>query len=215
MSLLNKDNENLDGLLNAVKEQGIDYLNKVDSRLTSTQIQAEIDNHLNVEGLGSIETLNEFNDRFEPLIVASSGPRYWGFVTGGTTPAAIAGDWLATVYDQNTQSAKGNGDVSAIIELETIKLLCSLLNLPDNFFGGFVTGATLSNFTSLAVARQWIGKQSGKDFARSGVSGEIKILSATPHSSAVKSLSMLGLGSDNIIQVEVLKGNREAIDIDD
>jgi len=215
MSLLNKDNENLDGLLNAVKEQGIDYLNKVDSRLTSTQIQAEIDNRLNVEGLGSIETLNEFNDRFEPLIVASSGPRYWGFVTGGTTPAAIAGDWLATVYDQNTQSAKGNGDVSAIIELETIKLLCSLLNLPDNFFGGFVTGATLSNFTSLAVARQWIGKQSGKDFARSGVSGEIKILSATPHSSAVKSLSMLGLGSDNVIQVEVLKGNREAIDIDD
>ncbi|WP_421945161.1 pyridoxal phosphate-dependent decarboxylase family protein [Pedobacter sp.] len=215
MSLLNKDNENLDQILNAVKEQGIDYLNKVDSRLTSTQIQAEIDNRLNVEGLGSIEALNEFNDRFEPLIVASSGPRYWGFVTGGTTPAAIAGDWLASVYDQNTQSAKGNGDVSAIIELETIKLLCSLLNLPDNFFGGFVTGATLSNFTSLAVARQWIGKQSGKDFARSGVSDEVKVLSATPHSSAVKSLSMLGLGSDNVIKVEVAKGNREAIDIDD
>lgn len=215
MSLLNKDSENLSEILNTVKEQGTNYLNTVDSRLTSTQVQAETDNRLNVEGLGSIETLNEFNDRFEPLIVASSGPRYWGFVTGGTTPAAIAGDWLASVYDQNTQSTKGNGDVSAIIELETIKLLCSLLNLPDNFFGGFVTGATLSNFTSLAVARQWIGKQSGKDFARSGVSGEVKVLSATPHSSAVKSLSMLGLGSDNVIQVEVLEGNREAIDVDD
>ncbi|WP_316832490.1 pyridoxal phosphate-dependent decarboxylase family protein [Pedobacter aquatilis] len=215
MNHLNNDNRNLEEILEKVKNQGIDYLNNIHERPTSNQNDNEINGVLNEAGLGTSEALAQFNTRFEPLIVASSGPRYWGFVTGGTTPAAIAGDWLASIYDQNTQSSKGNGDVSALIELETIQLLLSLFNLPKDFFGGFVTGATLSNFTCLAIARQWIGKQSGKDFAREGISGNVNILSATPHSSAIKSLSMLGLGSKNFIQVNVLQGNREALDIED
>lgn len=215
MNHLDKDLEQLENILNKVLEQGVGYLNELNNRPTVGKASVTQLANLNTAGLGTIETLKQFNERFEPAIVASSGPRYWGFVTGGTTPAAIAGDWLATVYDQNTQSAKGNGDISALIELETIKLLLSLFNLPDDFFGGFVTGATLSNFTCLAVARQWIGKQQGKDFAREGLSGTVRVLSATPHSSAIKSLSMLGLGSSNFTQVNVLQGNREALDVQD
>jgi len=156
-----------------------------------------------------------FNEKFEKLIVASTGPRYWGFVTGGSTPASIVGDWLTAIYDQNTQAAKGQGDISAIIEIETIKLLLDLFNLPNDFVGGFVTGATMSNFTCLASARQWIGKEQGIDIAKNGISGNIKILSATPHSSSIKSLSMLGIGSNNFIKVKVEEGNRECIDIED
>ncbi|MFC3560885.1 pyridoxal phosphate-dependent decarboxylase family protein [Pedobacter jamesrossensis] len=215
MNHLNNDLQNLEEILNQVSQQGLDYLNDIHNRPTKSQIEVESISKLNENGLGTIETLRRFNERFEPTIVASSGPRYWGFVTGGTTPAAIAGDWLATVYDQNTQSAKGNGDVSATIELETVKLLLDLFNLPKDFFGGFVTGATISNFTCLAVARQWIGKQKDKDFAREGISGSVNVLSATPHSSAIKALSMLGLGSNNFIQIDVLPGNREALDIAD
>lgn len=215
MNHLDKDLQQLENILNKVLEQGIGYLNELNNRPTVGKASVTQLTNLNTAGLGTIETLKQFNERFEPAIVASSGPRYWGFVTGGTTPAAIAGDWLATVYDQNTQSAKGNGDISALIELETIKLLLSFFNLPDDFFGGFVTGATLSNFTCLAVARQWIGKQQGKDFAREGLSGTVRVLSATPHSSAIKSLSMLGLGSSNFTQVNVLQGNREALDVQD
>ncbi|MFD2582929.1 pyridoxal phosphate-dependent decarboxylase family protein [Pedobacter vanadiisoli] len=215
MNNLNTDQQNLDVLLTAVKQQGIDYLNHIQERTTSSSAEVGIVYDLNEEGIGAKNALAQFNERFEPLMVASSGPRYWGFVTGGTTPAAIAGDWLSTIYDQNTQSAIGTGDISAVIELETIQLLLSLFNLPKDYFGGFVTGATMSNFTCLAVARQWIGKQLGKDFAREGVSGTIKVLSATPHSSSVKSLSMLGLGSGNFIQVKVMEGNREALDVAD
>jgi glutamate/tyrosine decarboxylase-like PLP-dependent enzyme len=87
--------------------------------------------------------------------------------------------------------------------------------LPKDFLGGFVTGATLSNFTCLAVARQWLGNQLGKDFAKEGVSGQLHVLTATPHSSAVKSLAMLGLGSSNFTKIQVLTGNREAIDVAD
>jgi glutamate/tyrosine decarboxylase-like PLP-dependent enzyme len=215
MNNLNIDQQNLDAILTEVKQQGIDYLNQIHERPTASSAEVEIVRDLSEQGFGTVEALKQFNQRFEPIMVASSGPRYWGFVTGGTTPAAIAGDWLSTIYDQNTQSAKGNGDVSAIIELETIQLLLSLFNLPKDFFGGFVTGATLSNFTCLAVARQWIGKQFGKDFAREGISGKVNVLSATPHSSAIKSLSMLGLGSGNFIKVNVMQGNREALDITD
>jgi glutamate/tyrosine decarboxylase-like PLP-dependent enzyme len=78
-----------------------------------------------------------------------------------------------------------------------------------------VTGATMSNFTCLAVARQWIGKKIGIDVAKQGVPPGITVFSAVPHSSSVKSLALLGLGSQNYQQVNVLKGNREAIDVAD
>ncbi|MCZ4245156.1 pyridoxal phosphate-dependent decarboxylase family protein [Pedobacter punctiformis] len=212
---LKNDLDAIESILDLVKHQGLDFLNNICERPTSTQKEVQITNELSEEGLGTIDALQQFNKCFEEIMVASTGPRYWGFVTGGSTPAAIAGDWLSTIYDQNTQSVKGSGDVSALIELETIKLLLSLFNLPTDFFGGFVTGATMSNFTCLAVARQWIGQQNGKDFARAGVSGIVHVLSATPHSSAVKSLAMLGLGSNNFTQLKTTAGNRETVDTAD
>ncbi len=212
---LKNDLEDLESLFDKVKIQGIDYIKNINHRSTSTTNVFKGNVSLPLEGLGTIKVIEEFNQRLEPIIVASSGPRYWGFVTGGSTPAAIVGDWLTSIYDQNVQTTDGSGDISANIEIETIQLLLELFELPKDFFGGFVTGATMSNFTSLAVARQWIGKKQGKDFAKEGVSGKINVLTATPHSSAIKSLSMLGIGSNNIIKIEKLKGNREAIDLVD
>jgi glutamate/tyrosine decarboxylase-like PLP-dependent enzyme len=209
------DLNDLENIFERVKRQGIDYIKNLKNRPTSAKNSSSESSVLNAEGLGAMNALEEFNTRFEPIMVASSGPRYWGFVTGGSTPAAIVGDWLASVYDQNSQSTYGHGDISAIIEIETIKLLLDLLGLPDDFFGGFVTGATMSTFTSLAVARQWLGKALGKDFAKEGISEKINILTATPHSSAVKALSMLGIGSNNIIKIKTIGGNREAIDVTD
>ncbi|HEX9980878.1 MAG TPA: pyridoxal-dependent decarboxylase [Flavobacterium sp.] len=214
-SKLNDDLEQIDSILERIKQQGIWYLQDLDTRLTSTEASVELATKLSENGMGTLRALKQFNQRFEKLIVASSGPRYWGFVTGGTTPAAIAGDWLTTIYDQNTQSIKGQGDISATIEVETIKLLLDLFGLPDTFLGGFVTGATMSNFSCLGVARQWIGKQSGNDFAKDGISRKIHVLTATPHSSVIKSLSMLGMGSNNPTMIKTLEGNREAMDITD
>lgn len=214
--ILKEDLKNLELILNQVKAEGLEFLDGIDRRPTSVKNREIANCDLEEYGSGALAALAEFKSRFDETIVASTGPRYWGFVTGGSTPAAIAGDWLATVYDQNTQTVKGQGDISANIELETVRLLLQLLGLPDeDYLGGFVTGATMSNFTCLAVARQWLGMQNGCDIAREGVSGTLNVLSAMPHSSSVKSLALLGFGSQNLIKVKVMPGNREAIDLND
>ncbi|MBS1555248.1 MAG: aspartate aminotransferase family protein [Bacteroidetes bacterium] len=214
-STLKNDLEILPSLLETAKQQGLNYLNEIDTRATSVKHSFQAKSKLDETGTGTLGALNEFNQRLEPLMVASSGSRYWGFVTGGTTPAAMVGDWLTSVYDQNAQKVKGDGDISANIEIETIGLLLDLFGLPNDFFGGFVTGATMSNFTCLGVGRQWAGKQQGRDVAKDGVTIPIKVLTATPHSSAIKSLAMLGMDSNNITKVKVLEGNREAMDVVD
>lgn len=212
---LQRDSLDIDNLLEAVKDQSLHFLQNLSERPTSVKSTFHSNKPLNEVGIGGLDSLKLFNENLEGLIVSSGGPRYWGFVTGGSTPASIIGDWLATIYDQNTQSTKGQGDISAIIETETIRLLLDLFNLPDCFMGGFVTGATMSNFTCLAVARQWFGRQVGMDFAKDGLSEKINILSAVPHSSAIKSLSMLGIGSNNFEKLKIADGNRESIDMED
>lgn len=213
--ILQQDLNDIENILEKVKLQGIDFLNAIDSVPTSTKNTITTGRNLNDSGVGAIAILEEFKERIVPILVSQPGPRYWGFVTGGATPASIAGDWLTSIYDTNAQSTKAQGDVSALIEIETINLLLQLLDLPKSFLGGFVTGATMSNFTCLAVARQWFGKQLGKDFAKNGISEPINILSATPHSSSVKCLAMLGIGSQNFTKLKTIEGNREAIDIAD
>ncbi|OXA79942.1 Glutamate or tyrosine decarboxylase [Flavobacterium aquidurense] len=214
-SVLQHDLNDFENILEKTKQQGIAFLNNLENVPTSTKNSIDPTRELNELGLGSLAALEEFNERLAPLLVSSPGPRYWGFVTGGSTPASIVGDWLASVYDQNTQAVKAQGGVSALIEFETINLVLQLLKLPDTFLGGFVTGATMSNFTCLGVARQWFGKQFGKDFAKNGISETINILTATPHSSSIKSLAMLGIGSNNYTTLKTIEGNREAIDIAD
>ncbi|WP_343613541.1 pyridoxal-dependent decarboxylase [Flavobacterium sp.] len=214
-SILQQDLNDFENILEKTKQQGVGFLNDIENIPTSNTHTIDPKTALNEVGLGSIDALKEFNERLAPLMVSSSGSRYWGFVTGGSTPASIVGDWLASVYDQNTQALKAQGGASALIEFETINLLLQLLDLPDTFLGGFVTGATMSNFTSLGVARQWFGKQFGKDFAKNGISETVNILTATPHSSSIKCLSMLGIGSQNYTTVKTIQGNREALDIAD
>lgn len=211
---LKNDMENLEVLLEKVRLQSIAYLNHIDNRKTSVSLTEQSKPSLNEQGIGALNTLDLFNQEFEHLMVAASGSRYLGYVIGGTTPASIMGDWLTSVYDQNPQTTTAQGDVSIVIEKQTVKLLLDLFDLPSDFLGGFVTGATMSNFTCLAVARQWVGKNQNKNFAKEGVTSPINILSATPHSSVLKSLSLLGIGSGNLVRVNTYQ-DRESMNIHD
>ncbi len=164
------------------------------------------------KGIGANASLKFFEQNFADKITNSAGPRYFGFVTGGSTPASVAGDWLVSAYDQN--ACGSNDSIAPQIERQTLHFLKQLFGLDQEYFGSFVTGATISNFTSLAQARQWVGEQQGIDFSQEGLSSEkpIQILSGTPHSSVYKSLSMLGIGRKSLIKIDTLP-DREAIDV--
>ncbi len=165
------------------------------------------------QGLGAENVLNIFQNEYSRQMANSAGPRYFGFVTGGSTPASVAGDWLVSVYDQ-VMSGKDDS-IAHSLERQTINLLRQFFGLDDSFTGTFVTGATMSNFVSLATARQWVAEESGVDASEDGIDNvPIRILSATPHSSILKSMSMLGIGRKAWAPVDT-QPQREAIDLVD
>ncbi|MGJ6964604.1 pyridoxal phosphate-dependent decarboxylase family protein [Streptosporangium sp. G11] len=163
-------------------------------------------------GIGLEGAMEEFARRWEPGFAAGAGPRYLGFVTGGVTPAALAGDWLTGALDQNPTS--GVDSLAPDLERETAAWLRDLFGLPPEHEGTFVSGATMSNFAGLAVAREWLGELRGVSPAEEGTAalGPVTVLSGSPHSSVVKSLSMLGLGRSAIRRVGLSPG-REAVDV--
>lgn len=214
MNRLKEDLHHIEEILDQAKLTGLDFLAQLEQVPTSPIGAAVKPSSELPEGGGALDALQLFKAHYQQFISASSGPRYWGFVTGGTTPAALIGDWLCSVFDQNPQSVVMNGDVSAYIEFETIRLMRRLFNLPDHFNGSFVSGATMSNFTGLAVARQWAGEQLKHNIATDGMLQGIKVFSANPHSSVLKSLAMLGFGRNQLLSVKSNPGT-ESIDLND
>ncbi|RHY11130.1 hypothetical protein DYB25_004732 [Aphanomyces astaci] len=128
------------------------------------------------------------------------------------TPASLVGDWLTSTVDQNPTS---NWDSEApSLERETVASLAKWFRLPSHT-GSFVTGATMSNFVGLAIAREWVGRQRGVQVITDGVAalGPVCIFAGSPHSSIDKAASMLGLGRSCVRVVPTL-ASREAIDVD-
>jgi glutamate/tyrosine decarboxylase-like PLP-dependent enzyme len=209
---LAEDRDNLSLILRQTHSLADKYFKAQDSIPPGRFIPSIAFRDLPEKGIGAEQALAFFESNFAHQVAASAGPRYFGFVTGGSTPASIAGDWLVSAYDQN--ACGSNDSIAPQIEHQTIDFLKQLFGLDDEYFGSFVTGATMSNFVGLALGRQWIGEQHGIDCSNEG-SGNIsfKVLSATPHSSIAKSLSMLGIGRKAIIKPDTL-GGREAVNLD-
>ena len=210
-STLQKDYKDIVSLLNSTVDVAKDYFQQQRDLPPGKFVKNITLKDVPQQGIGALKTLEYFQKEFSSQITNSAGPRYMGFVTGGSTPASVIADWLVTTYDQN--ACGSNDSIAPQLEHQTIHFLKQLFGLDEDYFGSFVTGATSSNFVSLAIARQWAGEQLGKDFSNDGVEpSSIKIISATPHSSIIKSLSMLGIGRNSLIKVDTLP-DREAIDI--
>jgi glutamate/tyrosine decarboxylase-like PLP-dependent enzyme len=130
----------------------------------------------------------------------TSGPRYFHFVTGGATPAALAADWLASALDQNA-AAWPLSALGTRLEQVAVDWLRQLFRLPEEFGGVLVTGGTMANFTCLAAAREWCAERAGFSAAEDGLAGapQIPVLtSGYVHASAMKSLALLGIGRSNV-----------------
>jgi glutamate/tyrosine decarboxylase-like PLP-dependent enzyme len=149
------------------------------------------------------EVLALLDDVGSPATVASTGGRYFGFVTGGTVPAALAANWLAGVWDQNGAFSVMS-PVAAKIEEIVLGWTLELLGLPPTCGAGFVTGTTTANFSALAAARTALLERAGWNVEEDGLFGAppIKVVvGAEVHVSLLKALSMLGLGRSRVISV--------------
>ena len=130
--------------------------------------------------------------------------RFFGFVIGGTHPAALAADWLVSAWDQNCGLRQVTPAHSAVEDVTSAWLL-DLLGLPDESAVGFVTGATMANFTGLAAGRDAVLRRAGWDVAQRGLNGGPRvrvIVGAERHDTVDLSLRYLGLGLPETVQVD-------------
>jgi glutamate/tyrosine decarboxylase-like PLP-dependent enzyme len=147
-----------------------------------------------------VRTLDQFGS---PATVATAGSRYFGFVIGGTVPAALGASWLASAWDQNS-AFRVMSPVVAEIEEVVLGWVCDILRVPGDCEGGIVTSATAANFSALAAARQALLARSGWNVADDGMFGAPPIevvVGDEVHASVLKALNLAGLGQKRITSV--------------
>ena len=160
------------------------------------------------------EVLALLDDIASPATVATTGGRYFGFVIGGSLPAALGANWLAGAWDQNA-SMQVMSPVAAKLEEIVLEWIVDVLGLPSGSGAGFVTGTTMANFTALAAARTALLKRAGWDVEEDGLFGAPPIhvvVSDEVHVSVLKALSMLGLGRSRVTRVPVDDQGRIRLD---
>jgi glutamate/tyrosine decarboxylase-like PLP-dependent enzyme len=156
-------------------------------------------------GLDASAVIAALDERISPATMAMAGPRFFGFVIGGSLPVTVAAGVLATAWDQNTALHDVTPGVAA---LEAVALRWSLdaLGLPPDAAGAFVTGATVANFSALAAARHRLLDRAGWDVEARGLFGapplEV-VVGEEAHVSVLKALALLGLGRERVRTVPV------------
>jgi len=200
----------VDALLRDAADRAVRYLQALDERRVSPSPSA-------LEGLGGFTTLlqdqpldaaeviEELDTFGSPASVASAGGRYFGFVIGGSLPAALAANILAAAWDQNA-ALEIASPIAAALEKVCRSWIVDLFGLPPGAEVGFVTSATMANFTGLAAARHALLQAQGWDVEARGLFGAppiTVIVGDEVHVSLLKALSMLGLGRERVVRVPV------------
>src|SRR5215217_7899031 len=151
-------------------------------------------------GNGTLTAVAELAARGQQAATRSSGPRFFHFVMGGGTPAALAADWLTSTFDQ-VAFGWASSPLASRLEQVAVDWLRQLFELPNEFGGVVTSGATMANFVGLAAARSWWAEKRGVDVDQGGLASlrapEI-LSSGYIHPSAVQAIGMLGLGQGNV-----------------
>ena len=157
---------------------------------------SRLDFALPTAGLDAETVLALLDEAGSPATVASAGPRYFGFVTGGSFPVAQAAAWLLAAWDQNV-ALSAMSPAAATMNAVALRWVTELLGLPAGCGGGFVTGATMANATCLAAARDAVLTRHGWDAAGQGLVGAppvTVVAGAQAHTTVRKALGLVGLG---------------------
>jgi glutamate/tyrosine decarboxylase-like PLP-dependent enzyme len=152
-----------------------------------------------------------------PGLVTTTGPRYFGFVTGGALPATVAAEWLTALWDQSAGLYVLSPAASVVEEVAAAWLL-DLLGLPPSASAGFVTGCHMANFTALAAARHEMLRRAGWDVEADGLDGSPGlrvVVGGEAHVSVIGALRLLGIGARHVVRAAADRQGRmrpEALD---
>jgi glutamate/tyrosine decarboxylase-like PLP-dependent enzyme len=191
-------------------DRALHYIDSLDSRRVAPSVEAVerlavLDEPLTEHPTDPRIVLRMIDEIGSPATVASAGGRYFGFVTGGALPAALAANLMAGVWDQNA-GYRVQSPVAARIEDVCLKWLREMLGLPAGAGGGFVTGATMANFAALAAARHAVLLKAGWNVEEDGLIGAPPVrvvVGDEVHASVLKALSLLGLGRARVERAPV------------
>lgn len=195
-------------LLRWTAQRAIDYQQGLNSRGVAPTNKAinrlvELDTPLQDEPVEANEVIRALEEIGSPASVAMTGGRYFGFVIGGSLPAAHAASWLVDTWDQNS-ALRAMSPIAATLEEVALRWLSDVLALPENCGAAFVTGATMANFTCLAAARHALLERAGWNVEENGLFGAPEItvvVGEEAHATLFKALALLGLGRKRVVTV--------------
>ncbi len=186
------------------------YLDTIASRhvgatATRAQLLSALGGSLPHGSSDPVAVLEQLALHADPGLVASAGPRYFGFVTGGAVPVTVGADWIASAWDQNAALYVSSPAIG-VIEDVVAGWLLEILALPRTAGVGFVTGCHMANFTCLAAARHEVLRRAGWNVETQGLQRAPRlrvIAGGEVHVSAVGALRFLGIGSDEVERIPV------------
>lgn len=197
-------------ILENTAQRAISYLEGLPDRGVAPGTEAvanlaTLDQPLNDEPTSPEQVIDLLDEVCSPATMAMAGPRFFGFVLGGSLPVALAANWLAGAWDQNS-GLFTTTPATAQLEQVALKWLLDLFKLPPDCGGAFVTGATMANFSALAAARHGSLKRAGWNVEADGLFSAPPItvvVGEEAHPTLFKSLGLLGLGRKRVVKVPV------------
>ncbi len=168
---------------------------------SADELAAVLGGPLPSEGRDPADVVDELAAGVEPGLMAMGSGRFYGWVIGGTLPAGLAADWMVSAWDQNAGMRFATPGVAAVEQVAG-RWLLELLGLPAESDVGFVTGATMANFTCLASARQSVLQAAGWDVNIDGLTGAPRIhvlVGDERHGTIDIALRYLGLGQPTAV----------------
>lgn len=204
------DNLSLRSLLVDAAERGIAYREAGAARRVAPSPEAVAAATKFIEPMPDIgadekHVLAMLDEVGSPATVMMTGPRYFGFVIGGSLPVTVATNWLTTAWDQNVGMHEVT-PITSTLELVAMDWMIDLFGLPAGTAASFVTGATIANFTALAAARNRVYSDIGWNVEADGLIGAppvTLIVSEESHPTVFKSLGLLGFGRNRVVRAPV------------
>jgi glutamate/tyrosine decarboxylase-like PLP-dependent enzyme len=196
------------GPLARAAAHAVEYLDRLDEaavapHLTAAELRARLGGPVPENGLEPERVIDDLVRDLDGGLLGSTGGRFFGWVIGGALPAALAADWLTSVWDQNA-AIYATSPAAAVVEEVCGEWLKELLGLPGTAIFSLVTGCQMAHVTALAAARQSLYADRGIDVQRAGLAGAppLRVLASEHrHATIDRALRLLGIGTGAIVEI--------------